>query len=339
MPGRPVRVTALAGGTGAAKLLRGIAACIAPRDLTVIGNTGDDVDVWGLHVSPDLDTVMYALAGCLDTTRGWGLRDDTFRCLDAVGRLGGETWFRLGDRDLGIHLSRTHALRQGQSLSQVTQALARSFDVAARILPMSDDPVRTRVRTPRGWLGFQEFFVRERAKVEVVEVEYVGAPSARPGPGVLESLAEADVVVVCPSNPVTSIGPILAVPGIAGALTDRRHPTVAVSPIIGGAAVSGPAGELLRARGLAVSPLGIARAYAPWLQTLVIDAADAGLSSAIETHGVASVATDILMSDAAAETRLARTVLDAATRARGAATPPARRLGHDRRRPRHPLDT
>jgi LPPG:FO 2-phospho-L-lactate transferase len=219
-----VRVTALAGGTGAAKLLRGIITCIPAQELTVIGNTGDDVEVWDLHVSPDLDTVMYARAGWLDPTRGWGVRGDTFRCLDAIGRLGGDTWFRLGDRDLATHLIRTRGLRQGRPLSQVTGALARSLDVSATILPMSDDPVRTRIRTPGGWLSFQEFFVRERAKVEVLEVEYQGAATARPGPRVVEAIEEADLVVVCPSNPVTSVGPILAVPGIVAALCHRAAP-------------------------------------------------------------------------------------------------------------------
>jgi LPPG:FO 2-phospho-L-lactate transferase len=342
-----VRVTALAGGTGAAKLLRGIVACIPARELTVIGNTGDDTEIWGLHVSPDLDTVMYALGGRLDTTRGWGLRDETFRCLDAVGRLGGDTWFQLGDRDLATHLIRTRGLRDGRPLSQVTEALACSLDLTARILPMSDDPVRTRVRTPAGWLGFQEFFVRERAKVEVLEVDYVGAPEATPGPGVVEAIGVADVVVVCPSNPVTSVGPILAVPGIVAALSDRHGPTVAVSPIVAGAAVSGPAGELLRARGLPVSPLGIARAYAPWLHILLVDASDAHLTADLRDHGVTAVVAHIMMSDAAAEIALARAVLSAAARtprdgdptagtARGGATPHLSQPPHDPTQPPRP---
>ncbi|MBI2014383.1 MAG: 2-phospho-L-lactate transferase, partial [Candidatus Rokubacteria bacterium] len=257
-----MRVTAVAGGTGAAKLLRGLAACLAPGELTVIGNTGDDTEIWGLHVSPDLDTVTYALAGRLDVARGWGLAGETFRCLEAMGDLGAETWFNLGDRDLATHVQRTRALRAGAPLSAVTAELARRLGVSARILPMSDDAVRTRVRTPDGWLTFQEYFVREKAQVEVRAVEYAGADAARPAPGVLEAIAEAGLVVICPSNPVTSVGPVLAVPGIAAALGARRARVVAVSPIVGGAAVSGPAAALMRARGLDVSPLGVAAAYA-----------------------------------------------------------------------------
>src|SRR5256884_2708427 len=250
-----MRVTALAGGTGAAKLLRGLAACLAPRDLTIVGNTGDDTAVWGLHVSPDLDTVTYALAGRLDVERGWGLAGETFRCLEAMGDLGAETWFSLGDRDLATHLFRTRALRAGATLAAVTAELAHRVGVATRILPMSNDPVRTRVRTPDGWLSFQEYFVREKAQVQVPEVEYAGAAPARPAPGVLEGIRQADLVVVCPSNPVTSVGPVLAVPGMAQALAAVRSRVVAVSPIVGGAAVSGPAGELIRARGLPGSPV------------------------------------------------------------------------------------
>src|SRR3989449_4635415 len=217
-----MRVTALAGGTGAAKLLRGLASARPQHELAVIGNTGDDAEIWGLHVSPDLDTVMYALAGRLDAMRGWGVADDTFRCLEAMGDLGAETWFNLGDRDLATHLYRTRALGDGTPLSAVTAELCRRLGVAARILPMSDDPVRTRVRTPDGWLSFQEYFVREKAQVRVLDVEYAGAAASRPAPGVVEAIREADLVVVCPSNPVTSVGPVLAVPGMAQALADRK---------------------------------------------------------------------------------------------------------------------
>src|SRR5438093_5592309 len=225
-----MRVTALAGGTGAAKLLRGLASARPRHELTIIGNTGDDTEIWGLHVSPDLDTVMYALAGRLDAMRGWGVADDTFRCLEAMGDLGAETWFNLGDRDLATHVFRTRALRAGATLTAVTAELARRLGVATRILPMSNDPVRTRVRTPDGWLSFQEYFVREKAQVQVLEVEYAGAARARPAPGVLEAVREADVVVVCPSNPVTSVGPVLAVPGVADGLAATRARIVGVSP-------------------------------------------------------------------------------------------------------------
>jgi LPPG:FO 2-phospho-L-lactate transferase len=307
-----MRVTALAGGTGAAKLLRGLAACVSPSDLTVVGNTGDDAEIWGLHVSPDLDSVLYALAGVLDVERGWGRRDETFRCLDTMARLAAETWFRLGDGDLATHLVRTQALREGRPLSAVTADLARRLEVAVRILPASDQPVRTRVRTPTGWLDFQEYFVRERAKVHVLEVAYAGAAAAVPAPGVLDALREADVVCVCPSNPVTSIGPILAVPGIVAALSARRGPIVAVSPIVAGAAVSGPAADLMRARGLPVSVVGVARAYAPWLRTLLVDTRDAALAGDLAREGVTLASADILMTSREREVAVARAVLASA---------------------------
>jgi LPPG:FO 2-phospho-L-lactate transferase len=304
-------IVALAGGTGAAKLLRGLADVTAPSRLCVVGNTGDDLDWWGLRVCPDLDSVMYALAGLLDPTRGWGVRSDTFHCLDAMDRMGRETWFRLGDRDLATHLLRTLLLRAGASLTAATRAIAESLGVTARVVPMSDDPVRTEIRTPAGWLGLEEFFVRERCAPPVLDVVYRGADTARPAPGVIDAIEAAEAVVVCCSNPVTSIGPILAVPGIASALERTPATVVAVSPIVGGQAVSGPAGKLLLARGLEVSPLGVARAYRPWLDTLVIDGKDAPCAGPLERDGVRAVVADALMPDGAAEARLARVVLQA----------------------------
>ena len=304
-----MRVAAIAGGTGAAKLLRGLAALLPPRDLTVVGNTGDDTEIWGLHVSPDLDTVTYALAGLLDTARGWGLAGETFRCLEAMADLGAETWFNLGDRDLATHIWRTRALRDGAPLSAVTAELALRLGVAARILPMSDAPVRTRVRTPDGWLSFQEYFVREKAAVAVLEVEYAGAAAARPAPGVVEALRDADLVCVCPSNPVTSVGPVLAVPDIVDTLVAARGRVVAVSPIVGGTAVSGPAAELMRARAWPVSPVGVAAAYAPWLRTLVVDRSDAACAPELARLGVAAVVTETLMTDREREIALAGAIL------------------------------
>jgi len=306
-----VRVTALAGGTGAAKLLRGLAACVAPGELTIIGNTGDDTEVWGLHVSPDLDTVTYALGGVLDVARGWGRADETFRCREVMATLGAPAWFSLGDRDLAVHLTRTAALRAGESLSAITARLTAAFGVASRVLPMSDQPVRTRVVTTEGPRLFQEYFVRDRAMGDVVRVEYDGAPAARPAPGVRDAIAGADLVVVCPSNPVTSVGPILAVPGIGEALASTRAPVVGVSPIIGGAPVSGPAGRLMQACGLEVSPLGVAAAYAPWLRALLIDEQDHALADALARRGVRAVVTDVMMPDHAREQALARRVLEA----------------------------
>lgn len=304
-----VRVTALAGGTGAAKLLRGLARVVDPGALTIIGNTGDDAEVWGLHVSPDLDTVTYALGGQLDVARGWGRTDETFHCLGAMAALGGETWFNLGDRDLATHLFRTRALRAGRSLSDVTAELARTHGVAARVLPMSDEPVRTRIETPDGWLDFQEYFVREKAQPPVRAVAYVGAERARPAPGVLEALRDADVVLVCPSNPVTSVGPILAVPGVVEALAATPAAVVGVSPIVGDAPVSGPAGTLMRARGLEVSAAGVAAAYAPWLGTLIVDTRDSASVAALSARGIRAVATNTMMTDRATEIALAQAVL------------------------------
>jgi LPPG:FO 2-phospho-L-lactate transferase len=304
-----VRVAALAGGTGAAKLLRGLAASLDPAALSVVVNTGDDAELWGLHVSPDLDSVMYALAGVLDPVRGWGRADETFRCLSAMAAYGAPTWFGLGDRDLATHLLRTRALRAGSSLSNVTAELCRALGVTPRLLPMSDEAVRTTIRTPDGRLGFQEYFVRDKCQVDVVGVDYDGAEGARPAPGVLEAIREADLVVVCPSNPVTSVGPILAVPGIADALVATRASVVGISPIVGGAAVSGPAGALMRVRGLPVSPVGVARAYAPWLRALLIAHEDAACEAQLSALGVKAVATDVMMPDAQREAALARAVL------------------------------
>jgi len=305
-----VKIAALAGGTGAAKLLRGLIQVVDPETLTIVGNTGDDAEVWGLHVSPDLDTVTYALAGRLDVARGWGLAEESFHCLDAMAALGGDTWFNLGDRDLATHLCRTRALRAGQTLSAITVEIGRRLGARGRILPMSDDPVRTRIETPDGWLDFQEYFVREKAQPEVRAIAYVGAERARPAPGVIEALRDADLVLVCPSNPVTSVGPILAVPGVVDALRASRT-VVGVSPIIGAAPVSGPAGALMRARGLEVSAAGVATAYAPWLRTLLVDSRDRDASAAVSALGVRAVVADTLMTDRAKEIALARAVLEA----------------------------
>jgi LPPG:FO 2-phospho-L-lactate transferase len=304
-----MRVVTLAGGTGAAKLLRGLAAHVGQRDLTVIGNTGDDTEIWGLHVSPDLDTVMYALAGMLDVERGWGLAGETFECLRGMATYGADTWFNLGDRDLATHLARTRALRDGEPLSSVTARLAAGLGVGSRILPMSDDPVRTMIRTGGGRLTFQEYFVREKALVDVVGVDYEGATAARPAPGVLDAIRTADLVVVCPSNPVTSVGPILAVPGIVEALGTTAAPVVAVSPIVGGAAVSGPAAALMRARGLAISPLGVAAAYAPWVRRLLIDRRDEACAAELARLGIEADAAEIVMTGRADEIALAARAL------------------------------
>jgi len=304
-----MRLVALAGGTGAAKLLRGLDALVEPGVLTIIGNTGDDALIWGLHVSPDLDTICYTLAGLSDESRGWGLRDESFRTLGEMVRFGEPTWFNLGDRDLATHLHRTRLLAEGATLSEVTARLARDLGARHLVMPMSDQAVRTRLLGPDGWLSFQEYFVREKTQVEVREVEYAGAAAAAPSPGLLDAIVEADAVIVCPSNPVTSIGPILAVPGLVAALEKTRAPVIAVSPIIGGVAVSGPAGRLMAMRGLEVSAFGVAAAYAPWLDTLVLDRVDAALAPRLEATGVRPVLADTLMRGLPDEIALARRVL------------------------------
>ena len=306
-----MRITALAGGTGAAKLLRGLARVVDPRELTVVVNTGDDAEIWGLHVSPDLDTVCYTLGGVIDEDKGWGLRDETFHALDQITRFGEPGWFNLGDRDLATHLHRTRLLHAGQSLTAITRRIAQALHVTATVLPMSDQPVRTRILGPDGWLAFQEYFVREKAQVDVRAVSYAGAPRATPAPGVTDALRRADAVLVCPANPLTSIGPILAVPGSVEALPPTRATVVAGSPIGGGDAVSGPAGRLMASAGLPVSATGVARAYGGWLDVLVLDEQDRALADDVRTAGATPVPAPTMMTSREAEVTLARHVLGA----------------------------
>jgi len=281
------------------------------RDLSIVINTGDDAEIWGLHVSPDLDTVAYALAGLIDEAKGWGVRDETFHALEHMARLGEPTWFNLGDRDLATHLHRTRLLREGRSLSEATRSIASSLGVTASLIPMSDQPVRTRLLGPEGWLDFQEYFVREKGQVDVREVRYSGAEAAAPAPGVLEAVRDARGVIVCPSNPITSIGPILAVPGLAEALAGTAATTVAISPIVGGDAVSGPAGRLMAVTGLPVSAAGVARAYERWLDVLVLDERDRSQVPEVLQLGVSPVTAQTIMASREDEVRLARRVLDA----------------------------
>ncbi len=302
-------IAVLAGGTGAAKFVRGLLEVVLPETLTLIGNTGDDVELWGVHISPDLDTLMYQLAGWLDEERGWGVRGDTFACLATIGRYGEPTWFQLGDRDLATHLVRTNLLRRGYSLTEATAALCARLGVRARLLPMTDDPVRTYIHTPSGVLAFQEFFVRERWMPEVMAVEYRGSERARPAPGVLEAISEAQGILIAPSNPITSIGPILSISGIREALAERRDRVLAISPILGTEAVSGPAGKLMRACGYEVSPLGVARFYAGIVGRILIDDQDAGWREAIEQVGLRVFTAPLRMTDRAAAIRLARAAI------------------------------
>ena len=306
-----MKVVALAGGTGAAKFLRGLSRIIEPADLTIVGNTGDDLELWGLYVSPDLDTVSYTLAGIVDESKGWGVRGDTFHTRARMAELGESTYFGLGDQDIALHLFRTERLRAGLSLSQVTESLRERMGIASRILPMSDQRVATRVKTPAGWLAFQEFFVRDRCQPEVLDLDYQGSEQAQPAPGVLEAIHAADVILICPSNPISSVGPILAVPGIRSALAETPARVSAVSPIVGDAPVSGPAGQMMRAKGLAVSALGVADAYAGLLDQLVIDERDAHHAAALSARGVRAVVTDSIMGSREREVALAGRVLEA----------------------------
>ena len=304
-------IAVLAGGVGAARFLRGLVDVVAPASVTIIGNTADDDEFLGLHVSPDLDTVVYTLADVVDPETGWGIADDTYAALEQAERLGEETWFRLGDADLATHLKRTRLLREGQTLSQATEAIARAFGLKSRLLPMSDDPVRTIVATEDGELSFQEYFVRRRWQDEVRALRFEGAEQARPAPGVLESLAEAEAVVVAPSNPLVSIGPILAVPGLRQALVDTAAPVVAVSPIVGGRALKGPADRMMASLGHEASATGVARLYADFLDVLVLDKVDAALAPAVEALGVRPVVADTIMRDDATRRALAEATLNA----------------------------
>jgi LPPG:FO 2-phospho-L-lactate transferase len=300
-----LRIACLSGGVGGAKLACGLQDALAPGELTVIGNVGDDVEVLGLHVSPDLDSVLYALAGLNDEERGWGRAGETWRTLETARQWGGEGWFALGDLDLGLHLVRTQALRTGDPLSVVTARLADAAGLATLLLPATDDPLRTSVVTPGGTFPFQEWFVARRHEDEVDAMVFAGA-DARAAPGVLEAIRDADAVVVAPSNPYTSIHPILAVDGIREAIVARRERTVAVSPLVGGRAVKGPLDRMLTRMAGGTSPAHLARCYEGLIGALVIDRADAPAEAEVPL-----VVTDTLMTDRDAGRRLAEIVLGA----------------------------
>jgi LPPG:FO 2-phospho-L-lactate transferase len=289
----------LAGGVGAARFLAGLQRIVDPSDVVAIVNTADDDEFHGLHVSPDLDSVTYTLAGASNVAQGWGLEGETFATLDALTRYDVPTWFRLGDKDLATHLFRTQRLRAGAPMSTVTAEIAAAWGVNCRLLPMTDDRVRTRITVQRTGgteeLAMQAWFVGERAEPPVVAVRFEGAEAATPAPGVLDALETADTIVICPSNPVISIGPILAVPGVRDVLVARRDRVVAVSPIVGGAPVKGPADRLMGPLGIDVSCVGVAQAYAAFCSSLVIDAVDAARAPEVEALGVRAVVTDTMM--------------------------------------------
>ncbi len=302
----------LAGGVGAARLLRGMVRAVRPADVTAIVNTADDVKLHGLHISPDLDTVTYTLAGQDNSETGWGLVDETWQAMEMVNRYGGIDWFNLGDRDLGTHLYRTQRLGEGASLSEVTAEIARAWNIDVRLLPVTDDRIETRVTVvDEGEIGFQECFVRRRHDVAVSSVRFDGSHSCSPAPGVIDAISAARVVIVAPSNPVVSIGPVLAIPGIAGAIEARRADVVAVSPLVGGKALKGPADRLMAELGLKPSVLGVAEFYRDLAGTLVIDEVDADQASAVEAIGLRCVVTDTIMRDPDVAADLCRTIMKA----------------------------
>ncbi|HLM65680.1 MAG TPA: 2-phospho-L-lactate transferase [Acidimicrobiales bacterium] len=305
---RPVAV--LAGGVGAARLLAGLVLHVPPETVTAVVNTGDDMVLHGLHISPDVDTVVYTVAGATDPDRGWGLADESWQAMEVLGRYGGQDWFNLGDRDLGTHLYRTQRLSEGASLTEVTDEIAAAWGLGCRVLPVTEQPLRTMLTIEGGdEIAFQDYFVRRRHAVAVESVRLAGADEARPAPGVLEALAGADTVVIAPSNPIVSIGPVLAVPGVREAMTARRDDVVAVSPIVAGRALKGPADRLLRELGHESSVVGVARLYAPLAATLVIDEADAEHAEAVRATGLRCVVTDTIMRDPSTAATLCGTVL------------------------------
>lgn len=307
-----IRALALAGGVGGAKLAVGLAHCLAPGELVVAVNTGDDDEFHGLHVSPDLDTMMYTLAGLSNPETGWGLDGDTFTALAMLRQYGADTWFNLGDRDLATHIRRTQLLGQGLMLSEVTAQLCGALGVAHRIAPMSDQPVRTVLETAEGPLSMQEYFVRRRSEPDVSAVRYVGAADARPSPGLDAALAQARILVICPSNPALSVQPIVEVSGMRERLASFAGLRVAVSPIVGNDAVRGPAGRIMAGLGQEVSAVGVARAYRDFCDVLVIDRQDEKLASAVAGAGLRPVVTNTIMNSLQDRIDLARTVLSLA---------------------------
>jgi len=304
-------VVALSGGVGGAKLVHGLSLALAPEQLTVVVNTGDDFRHLGLHISPDIDSVVYALSGLSDAVRGWGRRDESWAFMAALNGLGGEGWFQLGDTDLAMHVERSWRLAQGETLSAVTARLCQALGIAVRVLPMSDDAVRTRLLTDAGWLDFQDYFVRRQCQPVVRELEFAGAGAAHALPEVLAALTRADLraVVICPSNPFVSVEPILAVPGIRAALTATTAPVIAVTPIIGGKALKGPAAKMMAELGLEVTGSAVAQRYAGLIDVFISDASDAPLAA---IDGVRTLRAPTLMSTNEDRVGLARAVLAAA---------------------------
>jgi LPPG:FO 2-phospho-L-lactate transferase len=311
-------IVVFAGGVGAARFLEGVVQVASPDDITAIVNTGDDITLHGLYISPDLDIVTYTLAGIIEESQGWGVRGDTYHTLEMLKKLGADTWFLLGDRDLAAHIRRTELLRNGATLSEVADLFRRALGVGVRILPMSDDLVGTYIDTPGGLIHFENYLVQRRAQDQVIGVQFKGVEDARPAPGVIEAIHAAEAVLIAPSNPIVSVGTILAVPGVREALIQTAAPVVAVSPIVGGAAIKGPAAPLMRSQGFEVSALGVAHCYRELIDVLVIDHADAALADDIRALGIGVLVTDTIMRGPQEKRALAEAALNAARAATNA---------------------
>jgi len=303
-------ITALAGGVGAARFLQGLIQVAPKKELTVIVNTGDDIELYGLHISPDLDIVIYTLAGTVDEEKGWGIHGDTFHCLETLRKYGHETWFNLGDRDLATHIYRTYLLKNGLSLSEVTVRLCQVLGLSVKILPMTNDRFATKIATDSGVMHFQEYLVKRGAQDRVVNVVFEGAEEAQPTPGVVDSILESNVVVVCPSNPIVSIGTILSVKNVRTALRETKARVVAISPIVGGRPIKGPADKLMQGLGLEVSAYSVAKLYQDFLDTFIIDQVDKAEKEHIESLGVQVIVTNTIMKTLEDKVQLAKVVLE-----------------------------
>ena len=304
-------ITALGGGVGAAKFLEGLSRVISGEPLTVVVNTGDDIVLHGLRISPDVDTIIYRLSGMIDTGKGWGVRDDTFECLAALSRFGSESWFNIGDIDFATHIYRTRLRSEGYTPAEVTERIAKAFGIreGIRILPMTDQDVETWIMTDEGEMHFQEYFVKHKMKPEVLKVVFRNIEKAEPAPGVVQAISDSGLIILCPSNPIISIGPILNVKGIGEALRSSDGRVIAISPLIGGVPLKGPADKLMKGLGLEVSSAGVARLYRDFLDVMVIDKEDAGEAGRISDMGIKPVVLDTLMSDAEKASALASAVL------------------------------
>ena len=303
-------ITALAGGVGASKLLKGLVKISNEEELNIIVNTGDDIELHGLYISPDLDIVMYTLAGLVDVKKGWGIKKDNFDCLEMLGKYGLETWFKLGNKDLATHIYRTCLLKSGLKLSDVTMKLCRSLGLKVNIFPMSDDRIKTMIDTEEGTMHFEEYLVKRFSQDKVLDVKFEGAEKSSPAKGVIDSILKSDIIILCPSNPIVSIGPILSVPGIRDALKNTKARVIGVSPIVDGGTIKGPADKLMRGLGLEVSPYGVAFLYRDFLDYFIIDTLDDTKKNQIESLGIKVVSTNTIMNRFMDKVRLAKEVLN-----------------------------